>query len=508
MADSMKDLFKDWGLSAGVMGLAAWLWGQGLWSLLPMAGALLLACHLYLLDKRLPWLNTAYNDLDALNQGKAEQFSHLHAKLSKYAAPSTSTAFGLHNTERHIARWLGADIWTLAAFNRLLLFAVAYPMLFLLISWAWTDQGSLGGVEIFKSFGPDYGARMQRCLLAAALVASVCAPYFLVKFVRHRLSQSPRWGAYAESIAVVVASSGAGAGAVAVAPAPAGAGAGAGAGASAVGVGVGVAVAVAVAAFVIFATELLNKRAAISGARQALPLLGTWASYICLLLGASIVAPNLAASSPTATRLGQSFALLLFLGILPYVNAWFDWLSIGLTRWFLRQMHAHSVWSALWVVLDLVSALLLTLGLFALVFFILQSMQALGWPVDAAAIKQAFRDDPFDPQVSWVAMLALTNLLPSLMYMVLFVLHLLGRVRTRAPTETQRVLNVLLASLDADGRRNPAIAASKHAEVDLKAAYRHLYIEPWLVPLGVLAVVIAFWGQYVQALRWLLGFIL
>lgn len=54
---------------------------------------------------------------------------------------------------QRLDRWLGRAIWSYEGFNKLLLFAVLYPMLILLLVWWWTGVGRLGTTVVLPTLG-------------------------------------------------------------------------------------------------------------------------------------------------------------------------------------------------------------------------------------------------------------------------------------------------------------------------------------------------------------------
>lgn len=115
-----------------------------------------------------------------------------------------------------------------------------------------------------------------------------------------------------------------------------------------------------------------------------------------------------------------AISMLVFLGLLPLINALFDFFSYGLTRALLsKSMHKMGVWSLLWSVLDLLLACLLLLLLAATLLLMFQIVNALvGVPVlEPQAILAELRDN--SQNYWWLYAVLLSTLLPTLLHFVI-----------------------------------------------------------------------------------------
>jgi hypothetical protein len=577
---AIKDFLSSIGVPIGMLTPLAWLWSQGHWSMLLLAAALLFGAHVYWLGKRLPWHQGRFSELSELNAQKNLTYASLQRRLARagQALPLVSAAALKHNpstnswhvslgsAEAWFSRHLGAQVWSYAGFNKLLLFALAYPMVFLLLTWLITDVGQMGQATVLPSYGAGcfgFFKRMGVC----ALIMLPWLSFILVRRIR------PGWvlpeastkdffkvvflfvvawfistralqfaGAFADAGVLVIAGSLVLALVLALARALALAHAGVGAlvlaGTLALalalsGVG-GFAAAVTFAGVgsgAMFLIDFnLNKHPLKSPRWDGLFVL---ILTFCLAGAVSAVTyfvPLWVSDASSLAASKKSFTVLLFLDILPLCNALFDWVSLGATRLCLRQIAAGRYGAVVLVVLDIILGLLLTAGLFAIVLKILQWMQAAGWGIDAQAMVATFRANPLDPQVSWIAMLALTNMLPTLIHLVISFWGLVSR-QIRMPREhVGAQVHSLLGLLDANGRFvGQAVAAPQASPIlgvngqafaaklapapsyqpistaDLNALFNYLYVDHWLVLLTVLGVVVALWSQYLTVLAWFLG---
>lgn len=229
--------------------------------------------------------------------------------------------------------------WTLL--DLCLLLALAYPVLFLVGQWLGGGEGRLGDLVLL----PVDVAWWARPAALGALAL------FAASFAIERILPTPaklvlRLVSMGLVVALVVAGAGLGAVAVAgtVALALEFAGTVAGAVALAVAVAValpvagavalGLAVAGAVALVVAFALAVVVAGAVTVAAAYSVRRNRALAGYGALLL---LLAGLLAAAAALAGPLLQPVAtLLIFLGVLPLLNAAFDFASIGLTRYLLR----------------------------------------------------------------------------------------------------------------------------------------------------------------------------
>ncbi len=238
------------------------------------------------------------------------------------------------------------------------------------------DQGTLGEARVLPEYGSGY---LGKRVLAFLLILLPLAPVvWLIQSERRANATAREWSlkvSLAANFAVAglailsyallrnyfdfgaFARVGAGAGAVAFAFAAAFAAAFAFAFAFAAArvfarVFAGVFAGVFAAAFAAAVTAAVTAAGAVTGAFATLVFLGfilqriqhevgkvTVVVVTLLMIGiaAAIFTPKYAVDSDRLTAGNISFILLVFFCILPVLNALFDWLSVGVTRLFLRR---------------------------------------------------------------------------------------------------------------------------------------------------------------------------
>jgi hypothetical protein len=282
--------------------------------------------------------------------------------------------------------------------------AIVYPLLALLIQWAWTgDATGVAGVPILPA-GVD---GWWRAALVCPLVLYVLARMLASATRRPRIRKVAGW-IFFVSVSVAVA----GAVAFAVAFAVAGAGAVAVAVAGADAFALAGALAGTFAGAVVGAA--LVGRAAYRG--RGMPAYAVL--VICVVSGTLailVVGPRVG--------LPEEFRLLIFaLCLLPALNAVFDYLSYGFTLLLLtRGRHAQSGFSARIVgfaLLDLAvaGALLVGLGL-TLTCAVAFVNAASGVPLfDLAQAFEDLRDPDARGAYTWLILSCLTTLVPTLVH--------------------------------------------------------------------------------------------
>ncbi len=594
---SIKEFLASIGLPLGMLAPLAWLWNQGHWSLVPLAAALLLGGHAYWLGKRLPGYHDEFTALTELNAQKSQTYATLQRLLARSALsmpmgmPNAPTALG---TSQSVSRWhtsldwaetwfsrhLGSEIWTYTGFNKLLILALIYPLAFLLLTWLLTDAGQIGPLTVMPSFGRDTIGFLKRLVVIMLIPLPALPVVWILKYRRQWMPEPGRivglfvYCAFLVLILVLTVLSitffqtidaWSNAGAI-------------------IGVGLVLSMMVAILlAQMVAANDTKNDEyrvamlpvgvivtastfATLGGigssiviaagtlseffvmlslfrwlATRPIRKLGDHLKAVCIvlilltlhLLLVVVFLPTLTITPTEVVASSTSFALILFFGLLPLSNAIFDWISIGATRHFLRKISAGSNWTVGLITVDVMLALLLTAGLFILVLSILKIMQISGWGVDAAMMVTQFRANPLDPQVSWIAMLALTNMLPTLVHLVISFWGLASN-QIRMPREyVGAQVHSLLALMDTNGRfvrqallspqalslvsvsgqpiTAQPVPSPMHQPIsaaDLNALFNYLYVDRWLVPLTVLGVVIALWSQYLKVLAWFLALFL
>ena len=120
----------------------------------------------------------------------------------------------------------------------------------------------------------------------------------------------------------------------------------------------------------------------------------------------------------------QIASLIVFWGVLPLVNAGFDWLSVGATRYFLR-FTAHRRNPVLNSLCDFASALLILLMLAVVMTAAVQAVNLIvvsrgsaPW-VDVADHFRAIRLDPGNPALWWIYFTLFSTLVPTLIHSII-----------------------------------------------------------------------------------------
>jgi hypothetical protein len=167
-----------------------------------------------------------------------------------------------------------------------------------------------------------------------------------------------------------------------------------------------------------------------------------------------------------------AFVLFFFLSLLPLLNAFFDFFSVGITQWCLRRMK-RGAWT-LWVwLLDIAAALVLVAGLYASVYGALVLMQKIGWGVSPRYVFQQFVDNPSSSV--WLLLLAVTNLLPTLLHwsvsLIGFLQERLGNDAKHAAIWAKQInRDEPLSAADADSFARYLLSGSHWCSVALMVA--------------------------------------
>jgi len=505
----LHELTQDLGIGTTVTAIISALWVGGWWNWIP---AVLVGClwvYTSWLERHLPWHRTLYEDLEQLSKGEGS-----HAKLQRSIGhalkgmdcatqvpnPTQPTADAgrwlraLTSANQRLDGWLGHAIWSSSVFNRLLQFALLYPVLLLFGVWWWTGVGHIGMVEVLPSLGSDAEAWGWRTGVMVLLLGPI---------VLARIWSARMFEIWALSIPVIwslvytailfykphatVSSEGIGASAASAY--------------AAFGTG---AVILLAGYFKALERKFHNEILDSTDASNIVNVLFLAAVFLIPLLTFTIlllIYPDI--EKPWVSAISINAIWLFSMGWMPVINALFDWISLGITRELLRRMTRSPVWMWGGVVLDVITGVVLTLCLLWLAFQILHFMQWCGWPVDAQAVRAAFIANPFDPQVSWLAMLALTNLLPTLWHLGVSLWGMVDRQYVLS-TSLKDNLEKLNAFMDERGNPKTGAPAPALGTLDLRCVYQSLFVHPWLYAGTVVALVFGLWGSYVQALRWTL----
>jgi len=123
------------------------------------------------------------------------------------------------------------------------------------------------------------------------------------------------------------------------------------------------------------------------------------------------------------SNLAVSATLLGFLAALPLVNAVFDWLSLGLTRYLLART-ARGAQPLLNGALDIAGAAIILFSLAVATTAALQGLNTLAFAsgsdrplIDLPFILETLREQPGDPAVWWVYFMLFSTLIPSVIHL-------------------------------------------------------------------------------------------
>ncbi|RLW65990.1 MAG: hypothetical protein B6D73_04220 [gamma proteobacterium symbiont of Stewartia floridana] len=149
-----------------------------------------------------------------------------------------------------------------------------------------------------------------------------------------------------------------------------------------------------------------------------------------LLFSASIVAIYVLTIGWIGDRSGNTerIALIVLIIILPLVNAFVDWISLGFTRGLLYaiKIKKHSgIWDVIWAFGDGLVAILLLLTITSLLTVIIAYMDAIYFRAtseylfDLQGLYVMMEADPYDPNLLWIHAMVLSTLLWTLIHFIL-----------------------------------------------------------------------------------------
>jgi hypothetical protein len=531
MADEIMKTVND------VVELAImWLWNSGWGQWIPALIFILLLFWTQVLYRRLPWHNLDYSDFEQFLNGVGTH-KNLVSRLRKArdsiecggdgVVRSDGYGFWLRSmfyAQSQLNLFFGSQVWSFGAFKLLLLMAFAYPVILLFVVWWFTGVGQLGQVTVLPSLGDGIDAFLLRGLI----VLLFFSPFFIARwvdlfFINGRRS---RWGLDFLIVGKVFLIITAFVASKLIDSFP-------------------------LLYFVVFSLILLYVR--ISDIEEVLggvfaimfvvvsssffsgwyaigfAMLGALFSWLLLLslkffdglmhaffqvviffvffllfaLCSSWYFPISFGQDDLASFLSISTFLFLLLWI-PPINAIFDWISLGVTRQLIRKMTAGVGWMWAGFALDVMLGIVLTMALFFAILEVLNLLSWMGWPLDAQQIRLAFIRNPLDPQVSWIALLALTNIVPTLWYFSVSLLGFLDRqfMYSFQHFQSLRQLNEVIHD---DGSIRVDAVIPCLGEKDKVVLFNSLFVHSWLYIGFVIALVFGLWGSYLDALRWLLA---
>jgi len=128
---------------------------------------------------------------------------------------------------------------------------------------------------------------------------------------------------------------------------------------------------------------------------------------------------------PTYIPTSEDKVLFIFLIILPLINTFMDWVSLGVTRGFLYALHQrmhHGLMALALVVFDVVLALVFLLSMVSITVLVLAGANAtaLHWNgrmlIDLHVLLDGLAADPLALEYGWIHFMMLTTLIPTLIH--------------------------------------------------------------------------------------------
>jgi len=252
--------------------------------------------------------------------------------------------------------------------------------------------------------------------------------------------------------------------------------------------------AVVVLAIVIFMESLLR----VMLARKKLP---AWCGSLCLsilyatLFAAAVYIFPRWASQDFLHADRIAFVAIIFFGVLPLLNGLADWVSLNATRVFIAKMQAGASRGrvARLYVLDIAVAVALTMVVYGGTIALVWGMQWAGWPIDLVALLLDLRDHPWSSQNNWLMLLAVTNFVPTLIHLVLW----LSDGAEFRDVESRELIEQFLR----DG------GASAPRQIAPTIIYL-LKLKPWLEKAMVLSLTLALVPLFAICIPWGAGLVL
>nr|VFJ45791.1 MAG: hypothetical protein BECKFW1821A_GA0114235_10116 [Candidatus Kentron sp. FW]VFJ46545.1 MAG: hypothetical protein BECKFW1821B_GA0114236_10019 [Candidatus Kentron sp. FW] len=180
---------------------------------------------------------------------------------------------------------------------------------------------------------------------------------------------------------------------------------------------------------------------------------------------------------------------LLFL---PAINALFDVVSLQLSRRFLAKINEDNRYrNILWIVADVLVAIVLLMGLYGTIFLSLDAVDRLLFPaVELFTVARWWellwqQRDWFHPEILWLTLMASTTLIVTGIHLVFAFAHLFVPLWHRSDKEKIAGLIGQIRS------RTAAHPADKVPEADCRALARAYYF-PW--EHGIVLGTLVLWG--------------
>lgn len=487
-------------------------------------------------------LTDSHNQTGKRLKDRDEQ--RLHHMLQGWKGPMPY----LERTDSWIALWSGSERWSLAGFDRCWLIALVYPMAVLMLVWAATNNGNLGSATVLT---PVDDAWRRWATVLAITVAYMIGYRFVPSshwfrqlstrivpidrqnvFWAHlaaTIFDRPYFGIFVAMVLAVVvgaipalivsgplalvslANAGASTSVIVLALCIAGlrvlAGGDIGVVAVAIAVafafagalgtfGVGAAVGIFIILVVMYSHQIRSLLVTHT-AKRSVAVYVVVTAYSMLYALSILLIPHLPRwgfplASDALNGNGTPFVMLTFLGAIPLLNGVADWVSLNATRAFISRMQTGATRGivARLYMWDIAVALLLTIFVYGATLGILLLMQRGGWQVDVKSILAELRDNAWSGQSTWLLALAVTNFIPTLVHMVLW---LSDRLQSR-DTETREDIEQFLKSGGKD-------AAQQIAPTIIYV----LRIQKWLERAMVLSLTLALIPFFAICVPWAAG---
>lgn len=194
------------------------------------------------------------------------------------------------------------------------------------------------------------------------------------------------------------------------------------------------------------------------------------------------------------------FTVIFFFCSLPVLNAISDWFSVSFTQFCLRHYESKLKQWWVWIIADLLVALVLIVSLFFCIFALLEYMEFWGWPVNPRQMLITFIENPFAQQNIWLILLVLTNLVPTILHLVLIATAFLNGWFNPISNKVKELLSIieLVEGKDIEELEKIPVNERVWCKEDAKAVAFYLVGIPKLNSLLVLSLACPFfYGAYV-----------
>ena len=177
---------------------------------------------------------------------------------------------------------------------------------------------------------------------------------------------------------------------------------------------------------------------------------------------------NFISSNPLINELA---VFLLLVIALPPINGILDWLSLALSRYCFDRVLSHSRWTQwLYILLDLLGAIVTLFLLYTLIFWVLGRFELL-FPHsvgDVAAMRELWVRSPWHPDVLWITIMGATTMLMTLLHIVTSIIGLFFWL----PQDLSQRLHYAKL-LDEEAKRVPILPGEKYPASELHHQIAH-----------------------------------